>query len=248
MLLAAAALLAAAPAHAQVAAAAPTASTDPLALDYVDYGIHVGPAWRGGLGDSRFSPVGWGFGMTFDIGRAPYWLGAYADANFFSTKDGFVDPVSGEGADLWAVNAGWRAKLAVRVAPRLYLFPSVGAGFGQVFYRSGACYYVILGYIPGNCHDADFHGFGVQGNATFAYTWRFVALTLEPIRVSAFLFEHRTAPQVPYPAGYDYGVPRNSVTFAASAGVSVDLSAMAIAIWTAAKAAGDAAVAAAKSL
>ncbi|HLK88540.1 MAG TPA: hypothetical protein VKZ18_01525 [Polyangia bacterium] len=242
--------LSAAPAAAQGApvAAAPAASADPQALDYVDYGIHVGPVWRGSLGDDRFSPVGYGFGMTFDIGRAPYWLGAYADASFLRTKDGFVDPISGEGVDLWAISAGWRAKVAVRLAPRLYLFPSLGAGFGYVYYRSGACPYVTLGYVKGNCHDADFHGFGVQGSATFAYTWRFVAVTLEPLRVSGYLFEHRTAPLTPNPPGYDYGVARNSVALAASVGLSLDLSAMALAIWSAVKSAGQAAVSAAQSL
>lgn len=239
--------LPAAPAAAQ-GAPGPPVSADPLALDYVEYGIHAGPVWRGSLGDDRFAPVGFGFGMTFDIGRAPFWLGAYADGSFFSTKDGFVDPVSGEGADLWAVSAGWRAKVAVRLAPRLYLFPSLGAGFGYVYYRSGSCPYVTLGYVPGNCHDADFHGLGVQGNATFAYTWRFVAVTLEPLRVSSYLFEHRTAPQTPYPPGYDYGVPRNSVAFAASAGLTIDLSALALALWSALKSAGQAAADAAKSL
>jgi opacity protein-like surface antigen len=239
--------LGAAPAAAQVASPPPP-NGDPLAPDYVDYGIHLGPAWRGSLGDGRFSSVGFGFGMTLDIGRAPFWLGAYADASFFPTKGGFVDPVSGEGASLDVISAGWRARVAVRIAPRLVLYPSLGAGFGWVSYSSGTCSPGILGYQPGNCHDADFHGLGIQANATLAYTWRFVALTLEPFRVSAFLFEHRDGPLTPYPPGYDYGVARNSVAFAASAGVSLDLSAMALALWSAVKRAGQAAAAAATSL
>jgi hypothetical protein len=47
------------------------------------------------------------------------------------------------------------------------------------------------------------------------------------------MFESDRSPA--HPAGYDYGIARNSVMFAAAIGVSVDPAAMVLAVWDAAK-------------
>jgi hypothetical protein len=219
------AIRAAPAAAADAAAAAP--ETNPLARDYVDLGIHGGIAWRGNVADSRYAPFGLNLGVTIDIGRAPYWGGIYADAAEFGGRDGVVDPITDRSPRVRAISAGWRAKVAIRLAPRLYLFPALGAGFGRLEYSSS----VVL---PGpvyrvRSNTASFDGFSVTADATFAYVWRFGAVTLQPLRVSSFLFESNRSP--PYPAGYDYGIARNSALLAAAVGVSVDPAAMVLAVW-----------------
>ena len=207
-----------------------TSGANRLALDYVDVGVHGGPVWRGNLGDERFSALGVGVGLTIDIGRAPYWLGIYSDVAIINANDGVVDPTNNERPRLEAISAGWRAKVAVRLSPNLYLFPSLGAGFGQLDYASGDCQLPRM-----NCNDAKFNGLAIQADATLAYTWRFGALSLVPIRTTAFLFEHRASPMSPNPPGYSYGVPGSALLLGASVGLSLDLCAMAIGIWSAAK-------------
>jgi hypothetical protein len=224
-------------------AAPGTTGADRLALDYVDVGIHGGPAWRGNLGDQRFSALGVGLGLTIDIGRAPYWLGIYSDVAIINAKDGVVDPTNNERPGLEAISAGGRAKVAVRLSPNIYLFPSLGAGFGQVDYFSGDCPLPHM-----NCNDAKFNGLALQADATLAYTWRFAALTLVPMRTTAFLFEHRASPMSPNPPGYSYGVPGSALLLGASVGLSLDLSAMAIGIWSALKGVAAGVSAAATSL
>ena len=218
--------------------AAPAAAVDtaapepnPLARDYVDVGIHGGVAWRGNVADSRYDPFGLNLGATIDIGRAPFWGGIYSDAAIFNARGSAVDPTTNSAPEVWAISAGWRGKVAIRLAPRLYLFPSLGAGFGRVEYHSSAV-------VPGPFYrvisnNAAFDGFSVTGEATFAYVWRFGALTVQPLRVTGFMFESDR--NAAHPAGYDYGIARNSVMFAAAVGVSLDPAAMVLAVWDAAK-------------
>ena len=210
----------------------PPGEPNPLARDYVDIGLRGGPAWRGNAADSRYAPVGWGLGMTIDIGRAPFWGGVYADVAIFDARSGIVDPATNQPPEVLALSAGWRAKIAVRLAARLYLFPALGAGFGQENYRSG---HYERGNPPGvcNCNTAAFDGFSITGEATFAYVWRFGAITLQPLRATGFMFMSNRSPA--NPVGYDYGIPRYSVMFAATIGVSVDPAAMVLAIWDAAR-------------
>src|SRR4051812_28977244 len=218
--------------------AAPAAAVDtaapepnPLARDYVDMGLHGGVAWRGNVADGRYDPFGVNLGVTIDVGRAPFWGGIYSEGALFNARGSAVDPVTNSAPEIRAISAGWRGKVAIRLAPRLYLFPSLGAGFGRVEYRSSAA-------LPGPgyrfiSNNAAFDGFSVTGEATFAYVWRFGAVTVQPLRVTGFMFESDRNPA--HPAGYDYGIARNSVMFAAAIGVSVDPAAMVLAVWDTAK-------------
>jgi hypothetical protein len=212
------------------AAAADAAAPNPLARDYVDIGIHGGIAWRGNVADNtRYAPFGANLGATIDIGRAPYWGGIYADVADFGSRAGVVDPITDRSPKVVAISAGWRAKVAIQLAPRLYLFPALGAGFGRLEYHSS----VVL---PGppyriRSNNASLDGFSVTADATFAYVWRFGAVTLQPLRVSSFMFESNRNP--PHPAGYDYGISRNSALLTAAIGVSVDPAAMVLAVWDA---------------
>jgi hypothetical protein len=209
----------------------PAPEPNPLARDYVDVGLHGGVAWRGNLADSRYDPFGLNLGVTIDIGRAPFWGGIYSEGAIFNARGGVVDPTTNTAPEVWAISAGWRGKVAIRLAPRLYLFPSLGAGFGHVEYHSNA---VLPGpFYRAISNNAAFNGFSVTGEATIAYVWRFGAVTLQPVRVSGFMFESDRSPA--HPTGYDYGIARNSVMFAAAIGVSVDPAAMVLAIWDAAK-------------
>lgn len=215
------------------AAAVDTAAPEqnPLARDYVDIGLHGGVAWRGNVADSRYDPFGLNLGVTIDVGRAPFWGGIYSEGAIFNARGSVVDPVTNSAPQIWAISAGWRGKVAIRLAPRLYLFPSLGAGVGRVEYHSSA---VVPGpFYRAISNNAAFDGFSVTGEATFAYVWRFGAVTVQPLRVSGFMFESDRSPA--HPAGYDYGIARNSVMFAAAIGVSVDPAAMVLAVWDAAK-------------
>ena len=159
---------------------------DPLRRNYVDLGINGGPTWLGSVGDGRWSPVGIGFGTRLSVGRAPYWGCVYVDVGFFSARDGVVDPRNNERPDLVTTSAGWCGKVAIRLTPRLYLFPMVGAGFGVLDYSAG-----FTGrHSPQDLIQARVLGLGVQAEATLVYRWRFAALTLQPIRATAYLFEH----------------------------------------------------------
>jgi hypothetical protein len=219
-------------APAPAAAPPPVAAPDPLARDYVDIGIRGGLAWRGNTADSRYSPFGWGLGMTIDFGRAPFWGGIYADIAVFGARAGVVDPKVMDPPSVTAVSAGWRAKVAIRLAPRLYLFPALGAGFGREEYASG--HYVRSDFRRVCiCNDAIFDGFNATGEATFAYVWRFGAVSFQPLRVTGFMFMHNRS--AANPPGYDYGISRNGVLLAATIGVSVDPAAMVLAVWDAAK-------------
>lgn len=207
-------------------AAVPAPQPNPLARDYVDIGIHGGTAWRGNVADSRYAPFGFNLGATIDIGRAPFWGGIYADAADFAGRDGVVDPITDHSPRFRAISAGWRAKVAIRLAPRLYLFPALGAGFGRLEYHSST---VVPGpFYRVRSNTASFNGFSVTADATFAYVWRFGAVTFQPVRVSSFMFESNRS--LAYPAGYDYGISRNGVMLAAAIGVSVDPSAMVLAV------------------
>jgi hypothetical protein len=213
------------------AADAPGAEPNPLARDYVDIGLHAGIAWRGNVADSRYDPFGFNFGVTIDFGRAPFWGGIYADGGDFGARSGVVDPSTNDSPRIWTVSAGWRGKVAIRLTSRWFLFPSLGAGIGRIEYHSSE---VIPGpFYRVRTNNAAFDGFSVTGDATFAYVWRFGAVTFQPLRVTSFMFEHDRG--VPYPAGYDYGISRNSVMLAAAIGVSVDPAAMVLALWDAAK-------------
>ncbi len=216
---------------AAAAAAAPAPEPNPLARDYVDIGIHSGIAWRGNVADSRYAPFGFNLGVTIDIGRAPYWGGIYADLADFGGRDGVVDPITDRSPQVIAISAGWRAKVAIRLAPHLYLFPALGAGFGRLEYDSSVVLPGPLYRVRSN--NATFNGFSVTADATFAYVWRFGAVTLQPLRVSSFMFESNRHP--PYPAGYDYGISRNSAILTAAIGVSADPAAMVLAVWDAVK-------------
>jgi hypothetical protein len=214
--------------------AAPAAAADaaapepkPLARDYVDIGIHGGIAWRGNVADSRYAAFGFNLGATIDVGRAPYWGGIYADVADFGGRDGVVDPVTDHSPRVRAISAGWRAKVAIRLAPHLYLFPALGAGFGRLEYYSSVVVPGPLYRVRSN--SASFNGFSVTADATFAYVWRFGAVVLQPLRVNSFMFESNRNP--PYPAGYDYGISRNGAILAAAIGVSVDPAAMVLALW-----------------
>ena len=218
--------------------AAPAAAADaaapepnPLARDYVDIGIHGGIAWRGNVADSRYAPLGFNLGATIDIGRAPFWGGIYSDVSDFGGRNGVVDPVTDHSPGVRAISAGWRAKVAIRLAPRLYLFPALGAGFGRLQYYSSVVLPGPLYRVRSN--NASFNGFSVTADATFAYVWRFGAVIFQPLRVSSFMFE--SSRNTPHPAGYDYGISRNSVMLAAAIGVSVDPAAMVLAVWDAAR-------------
>jgi hypothetical protein len=213
---------------AAVVASSPAAIPNPLDRDYVDLGLHFGPAFHGTVVDSRYSAVGYGGGMTLDIGRPPYWGGVYADVGMFSGKSGVVDPLNNERPKLGLTSAGWRGKAAIRLSPRLFVMPALGVGFGLVDYLSGAC----GRYTKGNCHNARTIGLGIQATASFVYAWRFVAVTFEPLQVNSFLFERRSMSVVNAlpDAGVDLGLSRHGVAFASSLGISLDLSAMVLGI------------------
>lgn len=226
------AIAAAAFSAAATAAAAdpPAAEPNPLARDYVDIGLHLGPAWRGNVADGRYAPFGLSGGATIDIGRAPYWGGIYSDVAIFDGRAGVLDPKTTQPVTLMTVSAGWRAKIAIRLTPRIYLFPALGAGFGHESYSSGHRVF-SNGADLCNCNTASFNGFSATGEATFAYVWRYGAVTLQPLRVNTFLGMSNRS--VAVPPGYDYGVAHNSLLFAAAIGVSVDPAAMVLAIWDA---------------
>jgi hypothetical protein len=209
------------------AADPPAAEPNPLARDYVDIGLHVGPAWRGNVADGRYDPFGWSAGATIDIGRAPYWGGVYSDVAIFDARAGTVDPKTNDPPEVTVISAGWRAKVAVRLTPRIFLFPALGAGFGHVGYSSGHRVVSGIGSVC-NCNTAGFDGFSATGEATFAYVWRYGAVTFQPLRVSTFLGMSNRS--VAVPAGYDYGVAHSGVLLAAAVGVSVDPAAMVLAI------------------
>ena len=200
---------------------------DPLARNYVDLGVHGGALLRGSLADARFNPIGYGFGATVDFGRAPFWGGAYVDVDFFGAESGVLDPYSGRPPSLVITSAGWRGKMAVRLGRAFYFFPALGAGFGIAGYRpNGPC----SGTLHPSCGGAEYHGFGIQADAVLAYRWRFGALTLEPIRFVAFLGEH---PQDGRPASSQpggYGISARGAALGAGAGLTLDLSAMVLAV------------------
>ena len=217
-------------------AAAPDAGPgdDPLRRNYVDLGINGGPTWLGNVGDGRWSPVGISLGTRLSVGRAPYWGCVYVDAAFFSARDGVVNPVNNERPSLLTTSAGWCGKVAIRLAPRLYLFPMVGAGFGVLDYSSG-----YRGrYTPQDQIEARLLGLGIQAEATLVYRWRFGALTLQPIRATAYLFEHLdTYDNVSASgSGSAFGLARHGLSLGASIGLSVNLSAITLAIYDSARA------------
>jgi hypothetical protein len=212
---------------ATAAADTPAPGPNPLARDYVDIGIHFGPAWRANIADGRYAPFGLGGGVTIDIGRAPYWGGIYSDVAIFTARDGVVDPKTNDPPEVSVISAGWRAKIAIRLTPRIYLFPALGAGFGHVGYASGHWVASGVGAIC-NCNSAAFDGFSAMGEATFAYVWRYGAVTFQPLRVNTFLGMSNRSAAVP--AGYDYGVAHNGLLLAATIGVSVDPAAMVLAL------------------
>ena len=104
----------------------------------------------------------------------------------------------------------------------------VGAGFGVLDYASGS----------GRRGRQDLNqvrliGLGIQAEATLVYRWRFGALTLQPIRATAYLFEHvNTYNNVAATGnGSAFGLSRNGVSLGAAIGLSVDLSAISLAIY-----------------
>jgi len=212
------------------AAAGDTApGDDPLKRNYVDLEIHTGPTWIGNVGDQRWSPIGFGFGTRLSVGRAPYWGCIYVDASFMSARAGVVDPVNNEHPDLLMTSAGWCGKVAIHLAPRLYLFPMLGAGFGVLDYRSGSGGH---NYAQ-DLNEARVIGLGIQAEATLEYKWRYGALTLQPIRGTAYLFEHLSTYNGvdANGSGTLYGLARHGISLGASIGLSLDLSGIALAIY-----------------
>jgi hypothetical protein len=208
-----------------------TSSPDILARDYVDIELHGGPAWRGNALDDRYSPVGYGLGMTFDIGKAPYWGGIYVHVGIFNSKEGIVDPANGEKPFVALSSAGYRGKLAIRLSHRLYFMPAVGVGVGVMDYASGACDRHAI-QSKHDCHDIRHAGLGIQADATFVYAWRYGALTVQPLGMSTFLFERQLASTgvVATAGGDSLGLPRHGVWFGTFVGFSLDLSAMVLGI------------------
>jgi hypothetical protein len=199
-----------------------------LARDYVDVEAHGGVAWLGSAGDDRWSSVGPSFGVAIDVGRAPLWGGIYVDVALFDAKSGVVDPETGRSPLLVATSAGWHGKAAVRLGGSLYFIPSLGAGFGVLDYEGGSA----------DPHGkagrfVRYQGLGTQLDARFVYAWRYGALTFEPLRVSAFLFQSRSGSVgVPSDSG-DVGVSRNGVSYGAALGLSLNASEVAISLWEA---------------
>ena len=168
------------------------------------------------------------FGVVIDAGRPPYWGGIYVDVALFDAKSGVVDPETGERPLLVATSAGWHGKAAVHIAGSLYFMPSLGAGFGVLDYEGGSADPRGKG---GRL--IRYQGLGVPLDPRFVYSWRFGALSLEPLRVSAFLFQSRSGSVgVPSDSG-QVGVSRNGVSLGASVGLSLNVSAVAISIWEA---------------
>ena len=202
---------------------------DPLKRNYVDLEIHGGPTWIGSVGDARWSPIGFGVGTRLSVGRAPYWGCVYVDASFISARPGVVDPVNNEHPDLVMTSAGWCGKVAIRLAERLYLFPMLGAGFGVLDYASGS----RGRHTAQDLNQARVSGLGIQAEATLEYKWRYGALTLQPIRATAYLFEHVSTYNGVDAGGSGsvFGLARHGVSLGASIGLSVDLSGIALAIY-----------------
>ena len=163
------------------------------------------------------------------MGRAPYWGCVYVDIAFFSARDGVVDPVNNERPHVLTTSAGWCGKIAIRLTPRLYLFPMVGGGFGVLDYTSGSS----GPHTAQDLNEARATGLGLQAEATLVYKWRFGALTLQPIRATAFLFEGLNEHNYVSASGNGsaFGLNRHGISLGASVGLSVDLSAMALAIY-----------------
>jgi len=212
------------------AAAGDTApGDDPLKRNYVDLEIHTGPTWIGNVGDQRWSPVGFGFGTRVSVGRAPYWGCIYVDAAFVSARPGVVDPNNHEHPNLLMTSAGWCGKVAIRLTQHLYLFPMVGAGFAILDYSAGSR--APRTFQVGN--EARVSGVGIQAEATLEYKWRYAGLTLQPIRATAYLFEHLTEYNDVAASGSAsaFGLARHGISLGASIGLSVDLSAIVLAIY-----------------
>jgi hypothetical protein len=214
---------------ASAAAADAGPGDDPLKRNYVDLEIHAGPTWIGNVGDQRWSPTGLGFGTRISVGRAPYWGCVYVDVSLISARPGVVDPVNNEHPDLVMTSAGWCGKVAVRLTQRLYLFPMLGAGFAVLDYRSGSS----GRNSAQDENEARLIGVGIQAEATLEYKWRYGALTLQPIRATAYLFEHLTERNFFDTSGNGsvYGLARHGISLGASIGLSVDLSGITLAIY-----------------
>jgi hypothetical protein len=202
---------------------------DPLKRNYVDLEIHAGPTWIGNVGDQRWSPIGFGFGTRISVGRAPYWGCIYVDAAFVSARPGVVDPGNNEHPNLLMTSAGWCGKVAIRLAQHLYLFPMVGAGFAILDYTAG----VRGRHTFGTGNEARVEGLGIQAEATLEYKWRYGGLTLQPIRATAYLFEHLTEYNDVGASGSGgvFGLARHGIALGASIGLSVDLSGITLAIY-----------------
>jgi hypothetical protein len=214
------------PALAEDPAHAVSRPVDPLAMDYVDLEAHGGVAWLGSAGDDRWTSMGPTFGTAVDFGRAPYWGGVYVDVAIYEARSGVVDPTTGTAPRLVTTSAGWHGKAAVRLARSFYFMPSVGGGFGVLDYDSGTTDPRGRG-----ARLVRYLGLGLQLDARFVYAWRFAALTIEPLRVSTFLLQHRSGSVgAPSDSG-PVGVSSNGASLGASLGLSLDLSALAIAIW-----------------
>jgi hypothetical protein len=214
------------PALAGEPAGAVSQPASPLARDYVDLEAHGGVAWLGSAADDRWTTTGPSFGASVDFGRAPYWAGVYVDVALYPARSGVIDPSTGTKPRLATTSAGWHGKVAVHIARAFYFMPSLGGGFGVLDYDAGS-----KDRRGGGARLVRYLGLGFQLDARFIYTWRFAALTVEPLRVSTFLLQHHSG---------DVGVPNdsspigassNGVSLGASLGLSLDLSAMAIAIW-----------------
>jgi hypothetical protein len=208
-----------------VAAAVPPPPS-PLAADYVDIEAHGGVAWLGTAGDDRWASTGGSFGATVDFGRAPTWGGVYVDVALYGVRNGVVDPTTGTAPRLVTTSAGWHGKAAVHLGRSFYFMPSAGIGFGVLDYDSGTTDPRGRG-----ARLARYQGLGLQLDARFVHAWRFGALTFVPLRIDAFLRErHSGSVGVPSDGG-PFGISSNGVSLGASLGLSVDLSAMVIAVW-----------------
>jgi len=202
---------------------------DPLRRNYVDLEVHFGPTWIANVGDARWSPIGFGFGTRVSVGRAPYWGCIYVDTSFISARPGVVDPANNERPDLVMTSAGWCGKVAIRLAPRLYLFPMFGGGFAVLDYTSGS----RGRHSAQDENQARVIGLGLQAEATLEYKWRYGALTLQPIRATAYLFEHVSEHNFVDTSGSAsvFGLARHGISLGASIGLSLDLSGIALAIY-----------------
>lgn len=130
-------------------------------------------------------------------------------------------------------SAGWCGKVAIRLTQRLYLFPMLGGGFAVLDYTAGS----RARHNVEDGNEARVIGPGIQAEATLEYKWRYAALTLQPIRASAYLFEHLIEYNDVEASGSPrvFGLARHGISLSASVGLSIDLSGIALAISDAAR-------------